>query len=49
MCYFKFGLYSNANLKAENKYEAEGMTVFTDYIAMAKTEEKLEELLLKDK
>jgi len=25
------------------------MTVFTDYMAMAKTEEKLEELLLKDK
>ncbi len=49
VCYFKFGLYSNANLKAENKYEAEGMTVFTDYMAMAKTEEKLEELLLKDK
>ncbi len=49
VCYFKFGLYSNANLKAENKYEAEGMTVFTDYMAMAKTEEKLEKLLLKDK
>ena len=49
VCYFKFGLYSNANLKAENKHEAEGMTVFTDYMAMAKTEEKLEELLLKDK
>jgi len=25
------------------------MTVFTDYMAMAKTEEKLEEMLLKDK
>jgi len=25
------------------------MTVFTDYMAMAKTEEKLEALLLKDK
>ena len=49
VCYFKFGLYSNANLKADHKYEAEGMTVFTDYMAMAKTEEKLEELLLKDK
>ena len=49
VCYFKFGIYSNANLKAEHKHEAEGMTVFTDYMAMAKTEEKLEELLLKDK
>ena len=33
----------------ENKHETEGMTVFTDYMAMAKTEEKLEKLLLKDK
>ena len=48
-CYFKFGIYSNANLKADHKHEAEGMTVFTDYMAMAKTEEKLEKLLLKDK
>jgi hypothetical protein len=48
-CYFKFGIYSSANLKAEHKYLAEGMTVFTDYMAMARTEEKLEELLLKDK
>ena len=43
------GIYSNANLKADHKHEAEGMTVFTDYMAMAKTEEKLETLLLKDK
>ena len=49
VCYFKFGLYSNANLKADHKHEAEGMMVFTDYMAMAKTEEKLETLLLKDK
>ena len=49
VCYFKFGLYANANLKAERKNEAEGMTVFTDYMAMAKTKEKLETLLLKDK
>ena len=49
VCYFKFGLYANANLKAEHKHEAEGMTVFTDYMGMAKTEEKLETLLLKDK
>ena len=42
-------LYINANLKAENKHEAEWMTVFSDYMAMAKTEEKLEALLLKDK
>jgi hypothetical protein len=48
-CYFKFGIYSNANQKAEHKHLAEGMTVFTDYMAMAKTEEKLEEILLKDK
>ena len=48
-CYFKFGLYTNANQKAEHKHEAEGMTVFTDYMAMANTEEKLEALLLKDK
>ena len=48
-CYFKFGLYSNANLKADHKHEAEGMTVFTDYMAMAHTEKKLEALLLKDK
>ena len=49
VCYFKFGLYSNANQKAEHKHLAEGMTVFTDYMAMANTEEKLEEILLKDK
>ena len=48
-CYFKFGIYSNANQKAKHKHLAEGMTVFTDYMAMAKTEEKLEALLLKDK
>ena len=48
-CYFKFGIYTNANQKAEHKRLAEGMTVFTDYMAMAKTEEKLEALLLKDK
>ena len=48
-CYFKFGIYSNANQKAKHKHLAEGMTVFTDYMAMAKTEEKLEEMLLKDK
>ena len=48
-CYFKFGIYTNANQKAEHKNLAEGMTVFTDYMAMAKTEEKLEALLLKDK
>ena len=47
-CYFKFGLYTNANLKADHKHEAEGMMVFTDYMAMAKTEEKLEKMLLKD-
>ena len=47
VCYFKFGLYANANLKAENKHEAEGMMVFTDYMAMAKTEEKLESLIVK--
>ena len=28
---------------------AEGMMVFTDYMAMAQTEKKLETLLLKDK
>jgi len=48
-CYFKFGIYTNANQKAEHKHLVEGMTVFTDYMAMAKTEEKLEVLLLKDK
>ena len=48
-CYFKFGIYTNANQKAKHKHLAEGMTVFTDYMAMAKTEEKLEEMLLKDK
>ena len=48
-CYFKFGIYTNANQKAEHKHLVEGMTVFTDYMAMAKTEEKLEALLLKDK
>ena len=38
-----------ANLqKAEHKHKTEAMTVFTDYWAMAKTEEKLEALLLKD-
>ena len=48
-CYFKFGIYSNANQKAKHKHLAEGMTVFADYMAMAYTEEKLEEILLKDK
>ena len=48
-CYFKFGIYSNANQKAKHKHLAEGMTVFADYMAMANTEEKLEEILLKDK
>jgi hypothetical protein len=48
-CYFKFGIYTNANQKAEHKHLVEGMTVFADYMAMAKTEEKLEALLLKDK
>ena len=48
-CYFKFGIYTNANQKAEHKHLVEGMTVFTDYMAMAKTEEKLEARLLKDK
>ena len=48
-CYFKFGIYSNANQKAKHKHLAEGMTVFIDYMAMANTEEKLEEILLKDK
>ena len=48
-CRFKFGLYTNANLKAEHRHEAEGMTIFADYMAMAKTEEELEALLLKDK
>tara|TARA_B100001769_G_C22025781_1_gene551219 strand:+ start:7 stop:1002 length:996 start_codon:yes stop_codon:yes gene_type:complete len=48
-CYFKFGIYSNANQKAEHKHLVEGMTVFADYMAMANTEEKLEEILLKDK
>ena len=49
VCYFKFGLYANANLKADHKHEAEGMMVFTDYMAMAKSEKTLETLLLKDK
>ena len=49
VCYFKFGLYTNTNFMAEHKHEAEGMTIFTDYMAMAKNEEKLETLLLKDK
>ena len=48
-CRFKFGLYTNANLRAEHRHEAEGMTIFADYMAMAKTEEELEALLLKDK
>ena len=47
-CYFKFGLYTNANNGAEHRHEAEGMTIFTDYMAMAKTEKELEALLLKD-
>jgi len=40
-----------ANLHKEwaKTYHAEGMTDFTDYMAMANTEEKLEEILLKDK
>ena len=48
-CRFKFGLYTNANLRAEHRHEAEGMTIFADYMAMANTEGDLEALLLKDK
>ena len=42
-------MYTNANNRAEHRHEAEGMTIFTDYMAMAETEEKLEALLLKDR
>ena len=48
-CAFKFGLYTNANLTAVHKHDIENMTVFVDYMAFAKTEEKLEKLLAKDK
>jgi hypothetical protein len=48
-CAFKFGLYTNANLTAVYKHDIENMTVFVDYMAFAKTEEKLEKLLAKDK
>ena len=30
-CYFKFGLYANANNRAEHRHEAEGMTIFTEW------------------
>jgi hypothetical protein len=40
---------TNTNQKAEHKHLVEGMNVFTDYMAMVETEEKLEALLLKDK
>ena len=48
-CAFKFGLYTNANLTAVHKHDIENMTVFVDYMAFAKTEEKLEKLLARDK
>ena len=48
-CAFKFGLYTNANLTSPNKEHIENMIVFVDYMAFAKTEEKLEKLLAKDK
>ena len=37
------------NVNVNKGAMAEGMMVFADYMAMAKTEEKLEALLLKDK
>tara|TARA_B100001113_G_scaffold131749_1_gene107754 strand:+ start:1400 stop:2413 length:1014 start_codon:yes stop_codon:yes gene_type:complete len=48
-CAFKFGLYTNANLTSPYKEHMENMTVFVDYMAFAKTEEKLEKILAKDK
>ena len=48
-CKFKIGLYTNANNFAVNKDKAENMIVFLDYMAIAKTESKLEKLLKKDK
>lgn len=48
-CAFKFGLYTNANLTSPYKEHMENMTVFVDYMGFAKTEEKLEKLLAKDK
>ena len=48
-CAFKFGLYTNANLTSPVKEHRENMTVFVDYMGFAKTEEKLEKILAKDK
>lgn len=48
-CAFKFGLYTNRNLTAVHKHDIENMTVFVDYMGIAKTEQKLEKLLAKDK
>ena len=48
-CQFKFGLYTNGNLTSPYKEHMENMTVFVDYMAIAKTEAKLEKLLKKDK
>lgn len=50
-CTFKFGLYVNGNGTAPSnlKETTEGNIMFVDYAAFAKTEEKLEKLLAKDK
>ena len=48
-CTFKFGLYVNGNGTAVDKATTEGNIMFVDYAAWAKTEEKLEKLLAKDK
>tara|TARA_E500000081_G_scaffold152386_1_gene184478 strand:+ start:130 stop:1140 length:1011 start_codon:yes stop_codon:yes gene_type:complete len=48
-CAFKFGLYTNANLTSPYKEHMENMTVFVDYMGFAKTQEKLEKILAKDK
>ena len=48
-CYFKFGLYTNANLISPYKEDRENMIVFVDNMAIAKTESELENLLKKDK
>ena len=48
-CQFKFGIYTNGNLTSPYKEHMENMTVFVDYMAIAKTEAKLEKLLKKDK
>ena len=48
-CYFKFGLYNNTNLTVKNPTTRENMTIWTDAMTVAKTNDKVLEFIKKDK